>query len=142
VVGQVPCEADLGFFGQDLPLVNGYAVDITINNLRPKDGVGCLDCNFDWDIEVEITTPVPMLPGNLLLCAWAPPSGTLSCGDPGSSVSQPIGGPPFVYTFQSVAVNFRVPCGGRLALSLEWNPGLGYITLVELVLRCIKNGNC
>lgn len=140
LVGQNPCVGVLDFTGPDIPLINGYAVDVTLHSSLARNGVGCGPCTFNWDVEVEITTPVPMIPGSLSLCAFSWPGGSFSCGDPGSSVTLAPGWPPFIYTFRSVANDFVIPCGGSLALSLEWNPGLGYITVAELVLKCTNNG--
>lgn len=109
----------------------GADVDATFG--EEVDSPNCTTgCSFSWDVEVEWTySPLPMPPGNVLVCAEGP---GLFCSEPALEVGS--GGPPFLYYYESETDDFKIECLSALTLSIEWYDGLGWHTLVEIEMAC------
>ncbi len=95
----------------------------------------CGPCSFNWQATVTISTGgIPLVPGNLLVCASV--GGSLACGAPPPGSLVQTGSNPFTYQFTSSASNFRIKCPSEMKLTLEWNPALGFVSALSIALSC------
>jgi hypothetical protein len=135
VMAQEKCAANMSLVCIDIPLFLGYRVESDCSYTPPADSQPCSPCVYNWSVDVEFTQPVPLGPGGIQLCITAP---TPICKD--ALVTEVgVNPPPYVYTFESITDNFQIGCGSNLQTILSWNPGLGAITIADLVLTC---GSC
>lgn len=135
------CDAQLIAFGQSIPQLPGAPVwaDVVVTPQQSDDSADCESaCEFGWDVAVDIfydPLPMPPNPDTVLVCAAG--GGSFFCS--AATITQQPGGPPFVYSYDYSASDFQVDCNKKLELTLEWNAGLGYITLVTIQMSC---GSC
>ena len=101
----------------------------------PTSQSDCQPCTFNWQAVVNISTGgLPLIPGNLLVCASV--GGSLSCGSPPPGSLVQTGSNPFTYQFTSTTTNFMTKCPSYMKLTLEWNAGLGFVTALAIALSC------
>lgn len=128
------CTPNIYAWGADIPPVNGLGVETDITYSSQPSTTECGACTFAWQVEVEWEYPWPMPPGSVVICAGG--GGSLFCSDAVVEDTTGPNPPPYTYYFESVTNDFMLACPGRLQLSLEWNPGLGFITIVQINLEC------
>jgi hypothetical protein len=87
-----------------------------------------------WDVEADWEYPWPIPKGSVHICASG--GGHFACSPVVLEDTTGSAPPPYTYHFESITSGFEVRCPGRLQLSLEWNPGLGFLPIVQLDLRC------
>ena len=130
------CEHQIDGGGANIPIPAGGGAGVTtMVTFDGEDSVACdKGCTYQWDVTAVFTyDPLPLPdPRDVQVCASG--GGAFTCS--GAVLTLGPGGPPYVYTFTSMVTGFTVPCPGAFNLTLQWNPGLGFIPVVELSMQC------
>jgi hypothetical protein len=128
------CTPSMSVVSHQMPPVGGMGVTTDVTYSAYSSLYECGLCRFAWDVEADWEYPWPIPKGSVHICASG--GGHFACSPVVLEDTTGSAPPPYTYHFESITSGFEVRCPGRLQLSLEWNPGLGFLPIVQLDLRC------